>query len=1241
MKESLMKDKLAKFSPLGQHIEKKRELIDAIPELAAFVREFIDELLSSDSELSMKYAPLFDQRVAEIENRMALGKSILQENISFTEVESVLGEYEDPRHLFVRTKDPAQIIDLSQHSQDYSPVPFLSPTTNLRHLYAKQSVMDSMVHPDFDRKNFSKSIASISEPNSLFSTFHHVSREEKQRAERAGEAPRRNIDFYRQEVTPKIQATLGQIFRGSENRDMIFKAICEYEIDISTESFDVYESAFNLPSSIVSLKKEVGYIASLPHPFFSRIAPLLENRIPKNPPASADEVIQLLKDDKYSEIETQLKALSELSDFLSSLRRISDYIISDGYSRSTFDEDSPAYSQLGWNLLDQKVSHYNDEAQVLNDSPDDHPTTLLTGSNMAGKSYGMKKEMYAQICAQSFGYAPCKAGNFHPYENIAFIDRADTDSGNNLSAFGKEVTLWNKAIGELENAPGKTLLFADEGFSTTSPEDQFRLLSAFKAFLQAKGAKVYFATHNNEFIDSAVTCPESGVYHYEISHNDKGEITFLHKLKEGPDESHAIEVAKLIGLPSSLIDTAHRYLEGQFDAVTPMERTFKTPERFSEEERERMKGVASGFINICPSFNELRFDYPNTENPELKWKYSGGHSGDDWNYTPLERPKKTSLFRIFSKDDDIKYSSFHLRFSSESRRSGRLSDGTTTFLTSSATNNPKEIFERRKMIDEVMEKGDIKEVDRHIQNLYSLMWLMNHNPTPELCTSFNTTLLESAHKQVAPDKKSLASAPTYKDAYFLTRLVEFSYRLQGLDTSDMDFSRMEDFYSIAKRINEDDHYPYGDTSELDEAIKIFTKKYKLKIKDRYNTKTELNAYITQEALAFYEAHKEGISPFCLFDFDNDEARKLFAEYQDIAYECSSFGGPSILYSIYHQLLSQNKPLEEISEYYRSFDSVYMHQVAHYIEKAFGIYFQGISSGSELLTSLKAEADKPIDPEEQFLLHHSHRRKYRSSDDFHMLQHELNRLRIPFELAEIVKTEAFSAVEFNTSGDINLKNAWSVNEYKDKQIRNSCSFNGNGELIKMITGTNMSGKTFHSKQVLWNVLFGHTIGYAPAESATMPIFDQVFYLDRVNSSENKSLSAFGTEATYWKEFFETIQQGENAFCVVDEAFSTTSPTYQAALTYAVQAEMLKNGQRMIIAGHNHDAIAHFEDANPKHASSYHFKTHVDDAGELQFDYQIQRGHAESQALKVAEKIGMSEEVLKIAQSIRSRLETKLS
>ena len=176
---------------------------------------------------------------------------------------------------------------------------------------------------------------------------------------------------------------------------------------------------------------------------------------------------------------------------------------------------------------------------------------------------------------------------------------------------------------------------------------------------------------------------------------------------------------------------------------------------------------------------------------------------------------------------------------------------------------------------------------------------------------------------------------------------------------------------------------------------------------------------------------------------------------------------------------------------------------------------------------------------------------------------------------------------------------------------------------------MSWKTFYMKALIWNILLAHVTWYTSAKSATMPIFDRVLYLDRVNSDLDKNLSAFWNEVQMWNLFDHYSKQGF-VFSAVDEAFSTTTSKYQPALLNAKAEERLEEWHVSVIANHNHGFTKRFHQANPDTTWVYHFQTDVLWDKSVNFWYKIQEWHADSNAIPIARSMNFPEDLLNLIE-----------
>jgi DNA mismatch repair protein MutS len=111
------------------------------------------------------------------------------------------------------------------------------------------------------------------------------------------------------------------------------------------------------------------------------------------------------------------------------------------------------------------------------------------------------------------------------------------------------------------NATGRSLILLDEVGRGTSTFDGISIAWAVAEHILASiGARTLFATHYHELTELAIT--HDGVRNYNVSVREWGdEIIFLRKIEKGPaDKSYGIQVARLAGLPDSIIKRAKEVL---------------------------------------------------------------------------------------------------------------------------------------------------------------------------------------------------------------------------------------------------------------------------------------------------------------------------------------------------------------------------------------------------------------------------------------------------------------------------------------------------------------------------------------------------------------------------------------------------------------------------------------------------------------------------------------------------------
>ena len=186
---------------------------------------------------------------------------------------------------------------------------------------------------------------------------------------------------------------------------------------------------------------------------------------------------------------------------------------------------------------------------------------IITGPNMAGKSTYMRQVALITLLAQIGSFVPARRAKISICDSIFTRVGASDDLAAGQSTFMVEM---NEVSQILRQATSKSLIIFDEigrGTSTFDGMSIARAVLEFTADKKKLGAKTLFATHYHELTE--LENKVEGVVNYNIAVKKRGDdITFLRRIVRGKaDGSYGIEVAKLAGVPSSVVKRAREILE--------------------------------------------------------------------------------------------------------------------------------------------------------------------------------------------------------------------------------------------------------------------------------------------------------------------------------------------------------------------------------------------------------------------------------------------------------------------------------------------------------------------------------------------------------------------------------------------------------------------------------------------------------------------------------------------------------
>ena len=206
----------------------------------------------------------------------------------------------------------------------------------------------------------------------------------------------------------------------------------------------------------------------------------------------------------------------------------------------------------------------NNDMFIANDTYLDNGSkrvSVITGPNMAGKSTYMRQTALIVLMAQIGSFVPAEKAKIGVVDRIFTRVGASDDLASGQSTFMVEMT---EVANILRNATAKSLLILDEIGRGTSTFDGLSIAWAVIEHIsntKLLGAKTLFATHYHELTELEGKIP--GVNNYCIAVKERGDdIVFLRKIvKGGADKSYGIQVAKLAGVPDSVINRAKELVD--------------------------------------------------------------------------------------------------------------------------------------------------------------------------------------------------------------------------------------------------------------------------------------------------------------------------------------------------------------------------------------------------------------------------------------------------------------------------------------------------------------------------------------------------------------------------------------------------------------------------------------------------------------------------------------------------------
>jgi DNA mismatch repair protein MutS len=280
----------------------------------------------------------------------------------------------------------------------------------------------------------------------------------------------------------------------------------------------------------------------------------------------AEERIVNLEQELFAEIRQlvalQTRRVQNVAAALSSvdvLQGLAEAAAKRNYCRPALTEDDEIYIRAGRHpVVETLGERFIPNDLYLNNSTD--RLLIVTGPNMGGKSIYLRQAGLIVIMAQVGSFVPASEAR------IAIVDRiftrvgASDSLGKGRSTFMVEMT---ETANILNTATQRSLVLMDEVGRGTSTFDGLSLAWAIAEYLHDEpqhAPKTLFATHYHEMTDLAKLLPGIKNYQMAVKETD-GTIVFLRRVIEGSaSKSYGIEVARLAGLPRSIIERAREIL---------------------------------------------------------------------------------------------------------------------------------------------------------------------------------------------------------------------------------------------------------------------------------------------------------------------------------------------------------------------------------------------------------------------------------------------------------------------------------------------------------------------------------------------------------------------------------------------------------------------------------------------------------------------------------------------------------
>ena len=233
-----------------------------------------------------------------------------------------------------------------------------------------------------------------------------------------------------------------------------------------------------------------------------------------------------------------------------------------GYCRPTLDDSRVIDIKAGRHPVIETLMPVGEE-YIPNDTYLDNEKQqimMITGPNMSGKSALLRQTALIVLMAQMGSFVPAKSARIGVVDKIFTRVGASDNISQGESTFMVEML---ESASILNNISDRSLVLLDEIGRGTSTYDGISIAWAMVEYLHnnpAAHARTLFATHYHELNEMEQMCQRVKNFHVSVKEIDRT-IVFLRKLERGGTEhSFGIHVAKMAGMPRSIVDRAEEIL---------------------------------------------------------------------------------------------------------------------------------------------------------------------------------------------------------------------------------------------------------------------------------------------------------------------------------------------------------------------------------------------------------------------------------------------------------------------------------------------------------------------------------------------------------------------------------------------------------------------------------------------------------------------------------------------------------